>query len=172
MGNVSFTEMMLLDLHGEAPSAAHVRVIDAILVALMEHGTTPSTLASRLVLDGAPESTQGAVAAGLLAVGSRFLGGIEGSAQLLQAIVEGGGDEEAARAQVREIVAAGRRVPGFGHNLHAREDPRVEKLLEIARVQGVAKEHVAAIAPLRAAIGSETGKALIPNAAVAVGSVL
>ena len=74
LGRVSFTEMFLLDMDGALPDPHRVRMVDAVLVALMEHGITPSTLAARLVLDGAPEATQGAVAAGLLAVGSRFLG--------------------------------------------------------------------------------------------------
>ena len=74
LGKVGFTEMFLLDMDGTMPDPHRVRMVDAVLVALMEHGITPSTLAARLVLDGAPEATQGAVAAGLLAVGSRFLG--------------------------------------------------------------------------------------------------
>ena len=78
LGRVTFTEMFLLDMDGTLPDAHRVRMVDAVLVALMEHGITPSTLAARLVLDGAPEATQGAVAAGLLAVGFRFLGTVGG----------------------------------------------------------------------------------------------
>lgn len=172
IGTMSFTEMFLLDLHGQEQPPAHVRVVDAVLVALMEHGITPSTLAARLVLDGAPESTQGAVAAGLLATGSRFLGVIEDAASLLQAVVAEAPAEESARRRVAEIVADGRRVPGFGHNLHARDDPRVEALLSVARTEGVAGAYVEAIPALRAAVEAEAGRPLIPNAAVAVAAIL
>src|SRR5919109_3054426 len=68
IGKVSFTEMLLLELHGSLPTPQQTRMIDVILVALMEHGLTPSALSTRLVLDGAPESLSGAVAAGLLAI--------------------------------------------------------------------------------------------------------
>jgi citrate synthase len=101
LGRVSFTEMFLLDMDGSPADAHRVRMVDAVLVALMEHGITPSTLAARLVLDGAPEATQGAVAAGLLAVGSRFLGTVEQAADMLQRIVAttGCSREDAARAR-------------------------------------------------------------------------
>ncbi len=172
IGKVSFTEMLLLDLHGEEQPAGHVRMVDAILVALTEHGITPSTLAARLVLDGAPESTQGAVAAGLLATGSRFLGVIEEAAALLQAVCVEEAVADSAHARVRGIVASGGRVPGFGHNLHAREDPRVETLLGLAREEGLAGRHVACLDVLRATVARETGKKLIPNAAAAVAAIL
>ena len=75
----SLTEVMLLALDGEMPAPGKVRVVDGVLVAIMDHGITPSSLVTRLVLDGAPDSMSGAVSAGLLAVGSRFLGTIEES---------------------------------------------------------------------------------------------
>ncbi len=173
IGTLSFTEMLLLDLHGEEQPAAHVRLVDAVLVTLMEHGITPSTLAARIVLDGAPESMQGAVAAGLLATGSRFLGVIDDAARLVRSVCAAKEPiEEAASVRVRELVTAGQRVPGFGHNLHSREDPRVEALIALAREQGVAGRHCASLDALGKAVEVETGRALIPNAAAAVAAIL
>jgi citrate synthase len=176
IGNVSFTEMMLLDLTGELPSPQHVRVVDAVLVAIMEHGITPSTLAARLVLDGAPEAMQGAVAAGLLATGSRFLGTIEDAARLLEAIVAdagpGGDLAGAAARQVDALVSARRRVPGMGHNLHRDVDPRVHALLAIAEREGTAGRHAEALGELAAAARSRVSHGLVLNAAGAVAALL
>lgn len=171
IGKVTFAEMMLLDLTGERRSPAHVRVVDAVLVAMMEHGITPSTLTARLVLDGAPESAQGAVSAGLLAAGARFLGVIDEAGVLLQEIVR---DEsrDAAHGAVARLVAAGKPIPGFGHNLHGREDPRVRALVAVARREGVAGPHVAALEPLQAAAHAVIGRPLIANAAGAVAAIL
>jgi citrate synthase len=175
IGNVSFAEMMLLDLTGERPSPAHVRVVDAVLVAMMEHGITPSTLAARLVLDGAPESAQGAVAAGLLAGGSRFLGVIDEAGALLQEVVRAAGTDApdaAARSAVERLVTGNKPIPGLGHNLHAPEDPRVRALIELAQREGAAGPHVAALDPLQAAARELVGHPLIINAAGAVAAIL
>jgi citrate synthase len=175
IGHMTFTELMLLDLHGERKSPSHVRVIDAVLVALMEHGLTPSTLATRLVLEGAPESLQGAIAAGLLAVGSRFLGVIEDVARLLQRVVvdaAGGSVAASARAHVDRIVAEGGRVPGLGHNLLRGVDPRVDALLGLAQREGVAGTHVAALEIVRAMAAEASDRELLVNATGAVGAVL
>lgn len=175
IGNVTFAEMMLLDLTGERPSAAQVRVVDAVLVAMMEHGITPSTLAARLVLDGAPEATQGAVAAGLLAAGSRFLGVVDEAGALLQEIVREAaphGPAAAARAAVERLVADRKQIPGLGHNLHGREDPRVRALVDVARREGTTGVHVAALEPLQAAAHALVGRPLIINAAGAVAAIL
>jgi citrate synthase len=174
LGQVSFTEMFLLDMDGALPDAHRVRMVDAVLVALMEHGITPSTLAARLVLDGAPESTQGAVAAGLLAVGSRFLGTVEQAAELLQRIVSATGTSPvaAARLEVQRMLAGGERIPGLGHNLHSGVDPRVEVLIRIAEEQDLRGAHVDALYALRDVAAGESGRDLIINAAGAIGAIL
>lgn len=176
MGARTFTETLLLAVDGRLPDAGRTRVVDAVLVSIMDHGITPSSLATRLVLDGAPESFSGAVAAGLLAVGSRFLGTIEEAAAMLDRIVESapasGGLERAAAAEVERLTAAGERIPGLGHNLHASGDPRVEVLLGLARDEQVAGDHAAAFALLAGIVEARLGRRLVPNAAGAIGAVL
>src|SRR5262245_31369962 len=74
MGKVSFSEMLLLQLTGHMPSRMQATILDAVLVTIMEHGLVPSAIVARLTHYGAPESVQGAIAAGLLGVGDRFAG--------------------------------------------------------------------------------------------------
>lgn len=163
--------MLLLELRGSEQPPQHVRVVDAVLVTVMEHGITPSTLAARLVLDGAPESIQGAVAAGLLAAGSRFLGVVEDAAVMFQRIA-GENAAENARLYVSECLSAGRHVPGFGHNLHSHEDPRVATLLTLAEAEGVCGKHVRAIGVLHDAVSEALGRTLLINAAAPVAAIL
>ena len=54
-----------------------------MLVALADHGFTPTAIAARLTYLSAPDSLQGALAAGLLGGGSRFLGVTEDCGQYL-----------------------------------------------------------------------------------------
>src|SRR5215831_8238574 len=83
IGHLTFTEMIFFQALGRVPTPAETRIVDACLVTLLEHGLTPSVLAARLVYSNAPESLQGAVAAGLLAVGSVFVGTTEDCGRLL-----------------------------------------------------------------------------------------
>ncbi|MGN6378442.1 MAG: citryl-CoA lyase, partial [Gaiellales bacterium] len=122
MGRVSFTELTFLLVRGRMPAAPETALLDAVLVSLAEHGLTPTVLAARLTHTGAPESLQGAVAAGLLGAGTVFLGVVEDTAAFLEPIVEEAGPEpstEALEAAAREAVAASlaqrRRIPGLGH---------------------------------------------------------
>ena len=112
------------------------------------------------------------MAAGLLAVGSRFLGTVEDVARLLQRLVVEDADEEALRRTVREVRAAGGRVPGLGHNLHAAADARVASLVGVASEHGVANAHVAALFDLARVAGAELERPLIVNAAGAVGAIV
>ncbi len=88
MGNVSFTQMMFMHIMGRRPTDGETVILDAVLVTLMEHGLTPSAISTRLTYHSAPEALQSAVAAGLLNVGSQFVGTMENAAKMLTTLLE------------------------------------------------------------------------------------
>jgi len=171
LGQLRSTEMMCFQVLGRVPPPAQVAVVDACLLALMEHGLTPSVLAARLVYSSAPEALQAAVSAGLLGVGSRFVGTVEGCAALLDRMVAGDPPTEAARI-LEEHRERRQSVPGFGHPLHKPDDPRTPRLFALARGRGVAGPHIAAIEVLSAALDRAIGHHLTINATGAVAACL
>ena len=172
IGGLSFTEMMCFTVLGVRPTPAQTAVIDACLVALMEHGLTPSALAARLVYSSAAEAMQGGVAAGLLAVGSVFVGTVEGCAELVARIASAADPAAEAGRVVAEHRAARRPIPGFGHEQHTPDDPRTPRLFRLARERGVAGRHIAAVELLSAALDAALGKHITLNATGAVAAAL
>jgi citrate synthase len=92
MGQVSFGELAFWLVTQRRPSREQVRVFEAVLVALAEHGFTPTAIAARLTYLSAPDSVQGALAAGLLGGGSRFLGVTEDCGAFLAAALAAAGE--------------------------------------------------------------------------------
>jgi citrate synthase len=173
LGKVTFTELVYFQILGRMPSKPVAELVDACLVTLMEHGLTPSALTARLVYSSAEEAMQGAVAAGLLCVGSRFVGTTEGAGTLIERIIAAGDgvDAEAKRIAV-EFKTEKKALPGFGHPFHKPDDPRSIRLLALAREKGVAAEHVAAVEALSRAVDETFGKHITLNATGAVAAVL
>jgi citrate synthase len=173
MGRVTFTELTFLLVQGRAPEAKETVLLDAVLVSLAEHGLTPTVLAARLTHTGAPESLQGAVAAGLLGAGSVFLGVVEDTAVFLDHVVAQGGDlEQAAAHAVSAAIGAGRRIPGLGHPVHKAQDPRTARIYAIAEEQGLVGPHLQALRLVAAAHREATGKTLPINGAGVAGAAL
>lgn len=172
VGKATFTEMIYFLITGRDPTPAQRVILDACLVTLMEHGLTPSAVATRLTYGSAPEAMQGAVAAGLLGVGSVFVGASETCAQLLARIVAAPDGAAEARAIVAESKAAGTRLPGFGHPLHRPVDPRTVALLDLARAQGAYGPHCVALEQLAAAVDAAAGRTIPINATGAIAALV
>ena len=144
MGEVGFGELALWLVLRERPAPGQVRVFEAVLASLADHGFVPTALAARLTWVSAPDSLQGAMAAGILGGGSRYLGVTEDCGRFLAEVVDGldetptddDGWDDVAREVVREARADGRIIPGLGHPTHT-SDPRVPRLFEIAREEGL-----------------------------------
>jgi citrate synthase len=151
MGKVGFGELALWLVTQRRPSPSQVRVFEAVLVALADHGFTPTAIAARLTYLSAPDSVQGALAAGLLGGGSRFLGVTEDAARFLaDALAAAGGPlptgdagwDAIALAALERARAARRLVPGLGHPVHKVTDPRTPVLLQIAEEEGLRGPHL------------------------------
>jgi citrate synthase len=163
MGRLGFTEYFHLLLRGREPAERERFMLDVLLVAIAEHGLMPSNVVARTTYAAAPESLQGAVAAGILGAGSVILGAAEDCAHLLV--------DAAARGPetvVRELHAAGAHVPGFGHPLHKPVDPRAERILELAD-DG---PHLRLAEALRAVVHEVYGKPLTLNVSLPIAAVL
>jgi citrate synthase len=175
IGRVSFTDHCWLLVAGRLPTAEQRRILDAALVAIAEHGLVPSVAAGRMTLAAAPEALQGAVAAGILGCGSVILGSAESAARFFSAILGNVAIRETGAATLAALVEARdarRAVPGFGHPLHKRADPRVGRLLTVADECGVAGRHVAVARLIEQRLPEVTGKPLVMNVSGAIAAVL
>jgi citrate synthase len=165
MGRLTLTEMFFLLLMGRAPDVRELRMTDACLVAIAEHGLVPSVQAARMTLSSAPEALQGAVAAGLLGAGSVILGATEYAGEMLRAGVESGASGEQIAREHRESRTP---LPGFGHPLHRDGDPRTTRLLELSDELEVSGPHVALVRAIEAAVPEVYGRVLPLNVSGAI----
>ncbi|BAL89801.1 hypothetical protein AMIS_45810 [Actinoplanes missouriensis 431] len=145
MGKVGFGELAFWLVAGRRPNPGEVRLFEAVLVALADHGFTPTAIAARLTYLSAPDSLQGALAAGLLGGGSRFLGVTEDCGRFLADVLAAADSDDydgiALRA-VEEARAAKRFIPGLGHPVHKEQDPRTPVLIAIATEEGLYGPHL------------------------------
>ncbi|HYG42443.1 MAG TPA: citryl-CoA lyase [Bordetella sp.] len=175
MGKVNFGDMAFLSVARRLPSPQESAVFNAMLVTLVEHGLVPSTLAARMTHAGAPEAMQASVAAGLLGLGSVFVGSTKNAANMLQqawrSAPAGASATELAQAIVAEHRVARQIIPGIGHPVHRNGDPRARKLFELAQANGFHGKHVELMVAVADAAHAATGKHLPVNATGAIGAL-
>lgn len=149
MGKLNLGDFAFLEIQKRLPTPAESIVFNAMLATLVEHGMTPMVIAARLTYLGAPESLQGAVAAGLLGMGTTFAGTAEGSARILQEALcsEAADTSDAelpalAEAIVKRLRETRQPIPGIGHNIHKPVDPRATRLFDLAQEHGLSGRYV------------------------------
>jgi citrate synthase len=155
IGELSYPEMVWLMLRGEVPTSKQARLLEAALVAAVDHGPhAPSIAISRMAVScGLP--LNGAMASAINALDDIHGGAGQQCMDLLEDIVadtrEGVTDVERVAAAVDRFMAEhGKIIPGYGHRFHG-IDPRAVRLLhlvELARRDGVVSGRYAAVGPL------------------------
>ena len=140
IGRVGFAEMVWLLTRGELPDRRKAELLEAALVAAVDHGPqAPSIAVARMAM------TCGVGINNAMASAINMLGDVHGGAgeqcvALLQAIArrldeagasDGAAVKAAVAAEMTALAAAGvTHVPGFGHRFHP-VDPRAPRLLEL-----------------------------------------
>ncbi|MGN6230436.1 MAG: citryl-CoA lyase [Trinickia sp.] len=144
IGAIGFPQMIWLMLRGDLPSAGQARLLEAALVASVDHGPhAPSIAISRMAVScGLP--LNGAMASALNTLDDVHGGAGQQAVELFHAIereqAQGGTFESAIERSIDASIAEnGKYLPGFGHRFHP-VDPRAGRLL--AMVDDAAAEDV------------------------------
>jgi citrate synthase len=176
VGKMSFGHVLFLLVIGRQPDAQESRLVDAVLVSLIEHGLTPSAVVARVTYSLVPESVQGAVAAGLLGVGGVVLGSMEECGHLLYEVNaetrRGVSLQDAIHAVVDDYTASGKRIPGLGHAIHRDGDPRAARLIAVAKECGRYGPYVEAVEELENQAQLAAGRRIPLNVTGVVSAVL
>jgi len=176
MRHGTYADVVALLLGGHKPDEGERRLVDAILVAISDHGAgSPSAATARMAATGNRQAPEAAVAAGILAIGDAHAGAgtacmvlITGA--LARAARESRSLADIARATAIDARTAGHRLPGLGHRIY-REDPRTTVLFAMAGEYGKAGQGVAFMRALESAV-AETIKPLPINIDGAIAAVL
>ena len=159
VGRLDLGQMAFLEIFARLPEERELRMFNAMMVILVEHGITPSSLATRMTVCGAPEAVQAAIAAGLLSLGSVFVGSIDNAARMLQEALAGAPADAnldvMAAAIIKDYRARREIIPGIGHPFHKPIDPRTPALFKVAEETGFNGRYVT----LMNKIGAEAERA-------------
>ena len=178
IGKLSFGEFFFLLTAGQRPNENQRFFLDALLIAIAEHGLTPSVQAARMTLAAGPDAFQGAVAAGILGCGSVVLGTAEHCASLLRRAASAVAQrpeedvDEVVLGLTREVHERGERLPGFGHPLHRPTDPRSVRLLALADERNVSGPHVDLLRRFERAAEAVWKKPLVLNVSGPIAAIL
>ena len=131
IGAVSFPQMIWLMLRGDLPSDGEARLLEAALVAAVDHGPqAPSIAAARMAVTcGLPLNAAMATAVNML--GDVHGGAGEQAVALYRDVETAGGPAHAAAVVARWRAERTKYLPGFGHRFHKPVDPRAPRLLAL-----------------------------------------
>ena len=183
IGRAGFADMVFLLTRGELPRPEAARLLEAALVAAVDHGPqAPSIAAARMAV------TCGVGINNAMASAINMLGDVHGGAgeqcvALYNAIAARLGEGAVSDTQMVQAIAAEMaalaaqgvsHIPGFGHRFHPR-DPRAPRLLElvdIAARSGAVSGRFAAIArAIEARLATDKGRPIPMNIDGATGVV-
>jgi citrate synthase len=118
----------LYQLRGDRPDEAAARALDAYFVVGAEHGFNASTFAARVIISTHSDLAS-AVAGAIGALKGPWHGGAP--SEVVDQLHEIGSVHQ-AEAWIRDTLARGDRLMGFGHRVYRAYDPRAAALRRVA----------------------------------------
>jgi citrate synthase len=176
LGKISFSQMVYLLFKGEIPPDHIGKMIDAILVSSVDHGTTPPSALASLTVASTGAPLNASVAAGILAI-SKFHGGAIEECMLIllstkkYQMTKKCTPVAAVRHTISDYQSNKKRLSGFGHRLHS-DDPRTKRLFEIAAELHISGDFVKLARVFEEELEKSSGKHLPVNVDGAIAALL
>jgi citrate synthase len=130
--DLSLAANFLYMLFGEEQDPTAVRAMDVALILHADHELNASTFAARVTAATLADMYSAIVAAICALKGPLHGGANEQVFKMLQAI----GSPDRAAAYIKDQLAAGKKIMGFGHRVYRSEDPRATQLRHLSKELG------------------------------------
>jgi citrate synthase len=169
IGNLRFADMIWLMTRGELPGREQSTLLEAALVASVDHGPQAPSIAIARMAMTCGVALNNAIASAINVLGDVHGGAGQQAMELYDAILGTAGDgalEAAIDAELEARLARREIIPGFGHRFH-RTDPRAVRLgalLDSAMEAGtVAGRHLAVARGIEARLATQKGQTIPMN---------
>ncbi|NSX53504.1 citryl-CoA lyase [Parasulfitobacter algicola] len=129
IGNLSFCQMIWLMLRGDMPTTDQARLMEAALVAGVDHGPQAPSIATARMAITCGVGLQSAMASAVNMLGDIHGGAGEQAVLMYHHLRDAGQDRKTALQSW--IDQHGPILPGFGHRFHKPVDPRAPRLLQL-----------------------------------------
>ncbi len=133
--DLSLAANFLYMVHGRVPDPVVAKALDTYWVTVIDHGMNASTFAGRVIASTRSDMVS-AVTGAIGALKGPLHGGAPGP--VLDMLVDIGSADR-AESWLRNELAAGRRIMGFGHRVYKVRDPRAEVLSRVAEQMATAQ---------------------------------
>ncbi len=166
VGRLSFAQAIYLVLKGELPDERESKMMEAMLVSVIEHSIAPPSVISARAIASGGNSLNVGVAGGILAFGSAHGGAIEDAMRFFQENV-GKNVEEV----VGQYLSQKKPIPGYGHRYYKDFDPRTKKLMELAKKLNFYGKYCEFAQRVEEEIYKQKGKRIVLNVDGAIGAI-
>lgn len=138
IGNVTFPQMIWLMVRGDRPTPAQSELLEAALVAGVDHGPQAPSIAAARMAATCGVGLNNAMATGVNMLGDVHGGAGEQCAELYYDIEKTMSNGANVQSAVRDGLTAwrntrGKIVSGFGHRFHKPVDPRAPRLMALVK---------------------------------------
>lgn len=167
VNNVSFPAAVFAMITGKLPEPAQERVLNALLVASLDHGISPASGFVPRVVASTGNTLVHSLAAGLLALGPYHGCAIEEAAEVFSQVA----DQGLSSLQASHFLPK-KRILGFGHPKYKETDPRADQLFALAREEGISTKYQTIAYEVQKEIFEQLDKHLVINIDGAIAALL
>jgi citrate synthase len=176
IGNRTYGEALYLLLLGKLPTPEQARMLEAIIISVIDHGVKPPSTIATVTVANTGASLNASVAAGILAINKYHGGAVEDAMKAIGSAVaiqnsDGVDAATAAEKLIADYKERGERVSGFGHRFHA-ADPRTVRLFEFAKELKISGKFIEQAGVMERVLSERSGKSLPVNADGAIAACL
>lgn len=173
VAEADFVGTFFLSLTGRVPKKSEKQILNAILVASIDHGINPASGFVPRVVASSGNDVLTCMASALLALGPYHGGAITDAMRVLKQVYEDGDDkEQACERLIDSFRFEKKRIPGYGHPKYKKVDPRAKLLFEIARDGQLDIEYMNLAKQMEHSLEQKLNKKLILNIDGAIAALL